>query len=168
MDSPSTPSTPQTPDTPFLPPPPEPYEIKIITKENEVQVLEFLRRFFFRDEPLNVNVKLLDGVPTCPDLEEYSLKAIKDNVSVMAITNSGKIIGVSLNGIVRKHQKEEESEITDPKFTKIVELLEHIDREVDIFGRYPDIDKQMLVEILSVDGSWRGLGIAKKLMNRTR
>lgn len=168
LDSGSTPSTPLTPDTPLLPPP-EPFSIKTITKNDTEKVLEFLKRFFFRDEPLNVDVKLLEGEQTCPDLEEFSLKAIKDNVSYMAITDSGKIIGVCLNGLIERNAPEEEELIiNNSKFSKIFNLLTYVDVEANVFGKYPDVDKMIFVEVLSVDGSWRGQGIAKKLMNKTR
>ncbi|XP_022918295.2 arylalkylamine N-acetyltransferase 1-like [Onthophagus taurus] len=162
-----TPCTPQTPDTPLLPPP-EPFQLRVIKKEESEKVLDFLRTFFFRDEPLNVDVKLLDGEKTCKELEEYSMKALKDNVSVMAITDSGKIIGVCLNGIINKNDGKEEFIVKDPKFSKITNLLSYVDKMADVFGKYPDIDKMISVDILSVDKSWRGQGIAKKLMNKTR
>ncbi|KRT84410.1 hypothetical protein AMK59_2792, partial [Oryctes borbonicus] len=156
VDSSSTPSTPLTPDTPSILPPPEPFSIEKIKPRDTEKVLEFLRNFFFRDEPLNVNIKLLEGEQTCPDLEEFSLKAIKDNVSLMAITESGKIIGVSLNGIIERNITGDDLIVTDPKFSKILGLLTYVDKEADVFRRYPDVDKMILVEILSVDGSWRG------------
>ncbi|KAK9738015.1 Acetyltransferase (GNAT) family [Popillia japonica] len=169
VESSSTPSTPLTPDTPLLPPP-EPYNIRTIGKEDTEKVLAFLRTFFFRDEPLNVDIKLLEDEQTCPDLEEFSLKAIKDNVSLMAITDSGKIIGVSLNGLIERNiaADDDDLDVTDPKFSKILGLLNYVDKEANVFERYPDVNKMILVEILSVDGSWRGQGIAKKLMNKTR
>lgn len=111
---------------------------------------------------------MLDGEHTCSDLEEFSLKAIKDEVSLLAITDSGNIIGVSLNCLIQRNAVEEEFIVKDPKFSKILGLLNYVDKEADVFGRCPDVDKVILVEILSVDGSWRGQGIAKKLMNQTR
>lgn len=88
----SAPSTPSSPTSP----PAEPYEIKAVTSQDGVRVLEFLKTFFFRDEPLNVNLRLIEHPEyRCKELEEYSIKCLKDNLSLMAVTNSGKIIGVS-------------------------------------------------------------------------
>lgn len=160
-DSMSTPSTPTTPI--------EPYSIKPIKQADSESVLNFLRKFFFRDEPLNVDIKLLDTPDaTCKELEDYSVKSIKDGLSLMAVSESGKIIGVCLNGCMKREDPEEEEDCPNPKFAKILKLLGTVDKQADVFGQFPDVDKVMIVKILSVDGSWRGRGIAKELMDRTR
>lgn len=76
------------------------YHIQLICKEDKPKVLKFLRRFFFRDEPLNHSIELIpEGEDsTCVELEEYSLSALMDNLSLMAVSSSGAIIGVQLNG----------------------------------------------------------------------
>lgn len=38
----------------------------------------------------------------CKELEEYSTKSIVDNCSFKALNSNGEIIGVFLNGIVKK------------------------------------------------------------------
>lgn len=112
---------------------------------------------------------------TCPELEEYSIKTIDDGMSVMAITPYGQIIGVCLNGITRKKDSEEldihnasEDSCHNKKFCKIIKFLQHIERESNIFAKYTEINKILCVKILSVDCSWRGRGIAKELMDKTR
>lgn len=56
-----------------------PYTIVPITKDDSEKVVYFLRKFFFRDEPLNVTVGLLDEPnTTCPELEEYCTNCIPD------------------------------------------------------------------------------------------
>lgn len=162
----SSPSTPGTPCTPPL----DPYEIEVIQKDDKEEVLDFLRRFFIRDEPLNVAVKLLDNDESrCAELEEYSLKELDNGFNLKAVSN-GKIIGVSLNGILERGYINELAEVSCPnkKFEKVLMLLDHVAKESDVFSHFPDVDKAMCVKILSVDGKWRGRGIAKDLMNRTR
>ncbi|XP_017786621.1 PREDICTED: dopamine N-acetyltransferase-like isoform X2 [Nicrophorus vespilloides] len=163
-------STPSTPTTPLSSPPVEPYDIQIITKPDVEKVIGFLRKFFFRDEPLNVNVKLLEGDDaTCLELEEFSVKSIKDGLSLMAVSESGKVVGVCLNGAMRRNDVEEDEEdCPNEKFAKILNLLETVDKQADIFGKFPDVNSVMNVKILSVDTTWRGRGIAKQLMDRTR
>lgn len=165
MSVPSTPSTPTSPG-------PEPYEVKTITENDSEPLLEFLRTFFFKDEPLNVAVKLIEFKDsTCVELEQFSLKSINEGTSLMAVSSSGKIIGVCLNGKLQNDDpKEEEEECPNPKFAKILKLLDYADQEGTqiIAQKYPDVDKVMFVKILSVDGAWRGKGIAKELMDRTR
>ncbi|XP_063915207.1 arylalkylamine N-acetyltransferase 1-like isoform X1 [Zophobas morio] len=165
VDSVSTPSTPSTPCSP----PAEPYAIEIITANDKEEVVQFLRTFFIRDEPLNYSIGLLDGRPTCVELEEYSLKDLDNGLNLKAVCN-GKIIGVCLNGILERGYTDEIEEVTcpDKKFAKILRLLDHVAVESKIFTHFPDVNKAITVKILSVDSSLRGRGIAKDLMNKTR
>ena len=56
-----------------------PYSIVPITVEDSDKVVHFLRTFFFRDEPLNVAVGLLDEPgATCKELEEYCVNCIPE------------------------------------------------------------------------------------------
>ncbi|KYB28020.1 Dopamine N-acetyltransferase-like Protein [Tribolium castaneum] len=165
VDSVSTPSTPSTPCSP----PAEPFSIEVITAGDADEVLRFLRCFFIRDEPLNHSIGLLDGKETCPELESYSIKDLDSGLNLKAVSN-GKIIGVCLNGILTRGYLEEieEANCEDKKFESILRLLDHVAVQSDIFSHFPDVDKAMVVKILSVDSSLRGRGIAKDLMNRTR
>jgi hypothetical protein len=77
------------------------YHMEIIDKDDKLRVLKFLRRFFFRDEPLNQCIQLIpEGEDsTCEELEDYCSNAsFENNLSLMAISASGTIVGVSLNG----------------------------------------------------------------------
>lgn len=77
------------------------YHIEIITRDDKHRVLKFLRRFFFRDEPLNQNIALIpEGEDsTCLELEDYCSKSsLENNLSLMAVSSTGAIIGVLLNG----------------------------------------------------------------------
>lgn len=162
----STPSTPSTPCTP----PAEAYEINRITETDFEAVLEFLRTFFFRDEPLNVNIKLLDGDNArCEELENYCLEVMRDGMSLKAVSASGALIGVCLNGMVKREGDEHDGEFCkDVKFKKILDLLDTVDEQANVFGLFADVDKYMSVKILSVDGKWRGRKIAQELMGHTR
>lgn len=54
-----------------------PYTIIPITNDVKDRVVNFLRKFFFRDEPLNMAVGLLDEPnANCTELEEYCLACI--------------------------------------------------------------------------------------------
>lgn len=163
MSAESTPtSTPSTPITGG-------YEIVKVEKEDGQRAIAFLNKFFFRDEPLNVEKNLLDTPEaTCPELEGYSIKSIEEGVSLMAVDSNGDIVGITVNGVINRDEPEEEFDCPNEKFSKILNLLETVDKQADVFGQFPDIDNLLLVKILSVDSSWRGRGIAKALVDRTR
>lgn len=52
------------------------------------------------------------------------------------------------------------------KFKKILKLLNHVDMEINLPKRYPG-QKVIELRILSVDGTWRGRGVAKALIEKT-
>ncbi|XP_074037780.1 dopamine N acetyltransferase isoform X2 [Leptinotarsa decemlineata] len=158
----STCSTPSTPTSPID------FEIRIATDEDREQIREFLQNFFYKDEPLNSFLQLInEDNPRCLDLEKFTLKDLNNGLNLLAIHDK-KLIGVCLNGLMERGKAEEEFVCKDEKFSKIVQLLEHVAEESDPFKKYPGIDKAVTVKILSVDGSYRGKGIAKDLMARTR
>ena len=93
-------------------------------------------------------------------------------LSVMAVTGTGKVVGVSLNGSHEPGHLDEMQNNADTcphsKFRKILQLLVEVERRADVFRKYPDIDKLVEVRILSVDTVMRGRGIAKALLEKTR
>ncbi|XP_030766405.1 dopamine N-acetyltransferase-like isoform X1 [Sitophilus oryzae] len=165
LDEPMSP-----PITPTTPVSPKEYDIQLATSADKEDILIFLREFFFKDEPLNNYLGLIsEDRPRCIDLEEYCTKELDNGLNLKAVHN-GKIIGLSLNGILERGylDKEDDYKVTDPKFSKIIRLLDRVGKESDIFARFPEFDKTVTVKILSVNGAYRGQGIAKELVNKTR
>lgn len=148
------------------------YRIEIITKDDKLRVLKFLRRFFFRDEPLNQSIELIPKGEdsTCLELEEYcSVSSIENNLSLMAVSSSGAIIGILLNGKMDPPSEEEPAYISgcgNPKFKKILRLLHHVDKNVNRDGQFRGLNI-LEIRIISVDSSWRGKGVAKALIEKT-
>jgi hypothetical protein len=60
------------------------YRIVPMTPKDADSVLQHLRAFFFRQEPLNVCVKLLgeSGDEACLELENYCLKTIPEGTAL--------------------------------------------------------------------------------------
>lgn len=133
------------------------------------ETLQFLRKFFIRDEPLNYSLGLLEGRSKCNELEEFCVKELDNGINLKAVSN-GKIIGLCFNGILTKGYIDEIEEVDcpDKKFEKILKLLDHVAVESNVFGKFEDCDKALTVKILSVDSAWRGRGIAKELMDKSR
>ncbi|KAJ8945447.1 hypothetical protein NQ318_009905 [Aromia moschata] len=160
----SCPSTPSTPTSPVD------YEISVATEADREDIRKFLQTFFFRDEPLNSYLELInDERPTCKELEDFSLKELDNGFNLKA-THNGKLIGVSLNGILERGWLDRDPAYfwcNDEKFNLILALLGYVTRQADTFNAFPGCDKAMTVKILSVDSAYRGKGLAKALMSRT-
>ncbi|PNF13874.1 hypothetical protein B7P43_G11475 [Cryptotermes secundus] len=150
------------------------YTIVPVTTEDNEMVLDHLRRFFFRQEPLNVYIKLLgeSGNETCAELENYCVETILEGLSLMALSATGKVVGVSLNGSHEPGHLDEMQENADncpnPRFRKILQLLVAVERGSEVFSKFPDVDRLVEVRILSVDTAVRGRGIAKALLEKSR
>jgi len=148
---------------------PNDIRIELVTESDGEEVLQLLKKFFFKDEPLNTFLDLGE----CKELEKWSLSCIPENCSFKALNSNGEIIGVFLNGIVRKGDQHNHDPDTGSatcqhsKFKKILTLFEHIDSQFDIYKLYPDIDCYLDGKIWSVDVNYRGCGIAGKLTQRT-
>lgn len=128
----------------------------------------------------------------CEDLEEYCKKSIPDACSYKAVNSNGDIVGVYLNGIIKKPvsfmlhtsyndnhyslqifyvSKQSEDEVAVPlasktsheKFKIIMQLMDYIDSKFSIFDLYPDIDAFIDGKILAVDPRYRGKNIAGRL-----
>ncbi|KAL0266722.1 UNVERIFIED_CONTAM: hypothetical protein PYX00_009190 [Menopon gallinae] len=145
------------------------YSLRVIASEDIPEVIDFLSRFFFRDEPLNIETGMdLDYSIRCPEMEAYCTNSIPEGNSVMAYSNTNEVVGVCLSGGVRRNEQKDSSECTNDKFRKVMNLLIESDRQTDIFSRYPKLDSLLDVKIISVDTNWRGMGICKALLEKTR
>ncbi|XP_054736531.1 arylalkylamine N-acetyltransferase 1 [Anastrepha obliqua] len=146
-----------------------PYKVQPVTDEDKDAVLAMLRRFFFKDEPLNKFLNLGD----CPELEEYTLKCVKDNCSFKAVHNNGELIGVFLNGLLKRPPPD--AAVPDKpadscqhqKFKKILNFFDRIEENFNIFDLYPNTDTILDGKILSVNSDYRGMGIAGRLTEST-
>lgn len=62
------------------------YKIVHVTPKDTEKVLEHLRRFFFREEPLNICIKLLgeNGDEDCYELEQYCSQTIPEGIRILS------------------------------------------------------------------------------------
>lgn len=121
-----------------------------------------------------------------PTLEDFSLSTLAENISVAAQAPDGTLVGVCVNSCLtraddeqgRLESQREASDVledvtaladADAKFDQIRRLLSRTSAQGDVFAHVPaDVDRVFDIFILSVDDSWRGMGIAKKLLDRSR
>ncbi|XP_047533907.1 arylalkylamine N-acetyltransferase 1 isoform X1 [Vanessa atalanta] len=148
------------------------YTLRKLTPKDKEPVIDFLRRFFFRDEPLNLTINLLETPESrCIELEDYASSTLSDGASVAAIDENGDFVGMVINGIVKR----EEVDYTDksegcpnPKFRRILKLLGHLDREARIWDKLPQSCHTVLeIRIASTHSDWRGRGLMRVLCEET-
>lgn len=145
------------------------YQIRIITEDDTETVLSHLRKFFFKDEPLNEYVKLIEFEDsTCIELEQFCAEKIYEKNSVIAITPLGEVVGVCLNGTLEVDHGDD-GECLNKKFVKILRLLNYCAKIAQpVFQeRFPGSNKVLNVRVLSTDTAWRGHGIAGALIRES-
>ncbi|PSN34250.1 hypothetical protein C0J52_18039 [Blattella germanica] len=54
------------------------YEIRRATSKDNENILDFMRTNFFKDEPLNIAVGLMEGTDNCPELEAFCMETLAD------------------------------------------------------------------------------------------
>lgn len=92
----------------------------------------------------------------------------------MALSQTGDIMGVILNNIMHRDDVEEEDDDDDgtcnknSKFKEIVVLLDKIKREANVFTHYPTVDRIMEIKIVTVNEEYRGQGVCKALVDKTK
>lgn len=112
-------------------------------------------------------------VEDCAEARDWSLECIREGFSFKAIDSSnGNIIGIVMNDVWHKTDTDRRSNglaesLKNEKLKIIVTFCEHIENQVDLFELYPGYDRAMYVNKLSVDTTYRNLGIGRQLLNRT-
>ena len=66
-------------------------------------MLDLLYTNFHTDEPMSRSLRIFDGTNRIPEADDYTLRALAENLSVLAVDSiTNKLLGVSVNGVVKK------------------------------------------------------------------
>lgn len=66
---------------------------RIVDQSRYTEVLDLLYTNFHTDEPMSRALKIFDGTNRIPEADEYTLRALTENLSLMAVdslTNKGR------------------------------------------------------------------------------
>ncbi|XP_073946326.1 arylalkylamine N-acetyltransferase 1-like isoform X2 [Choristoneura fumiferana] len=148
------------------------YTLRKLSASDKEITLAFLRRFFFRDEPMNRAVELLETPDArCPELEDYASSSLSDGVSIAAFDDLGEMVGVVINGIVKREEADytdKSEECSNLKFRRIIKVLGHLDREARIWDKVAKhCNKVVEIRIASTHSEWRGRGLMRVLCEET-
>ncbi|KAE9537685.1 hypothetical protein AGLY_006708 [Aphis glycines] len=149
------------------------FNIVPITDNDKEVVINSLKQYFFRDEPLCASSGLMEEKESVIQLENFCVDLLRNEISFMAVsTETGELIGASLNSpMFRGNEIQEIGEENNEKSSKyndIMGLLDKAERDTDIFGKYPNIDRIMELKIITVNEAYRGQGICKALVNKSK
>lgn len=90
----------------------------------------------------------------------------------MAVSEKGDPIGVMLNNTTRRDREKkyivDDSNKKNSKYNEIMSILGKIQREVDLYGKYPNVNHIMHICVAAVNDSYRGRGVCKALIAKTK
>lgn len=96
------------------------------------------------------------------------------------MSDYGDILGLCLNRTLIKENNDDcdrdngecifdnNKFVDDAKADRIMYLLDTLKEKTDLFGQFPNADKVLDIFIVSVDDTYRGKGICKALIDKTR
>ncbi|PSN52944.1 hypothetical protein C0J52_03647 [Blattella germanica] len=138
----------------------EDYDIVPATVGDRDRIAEFLSQTYFKYEPLNMSEARNPNRTT--DASRY-LGFLTQNTSLMAITKSGLIIGIAING--ENSSEELNRPLQNP--SKIQKFIRVFEQKANIWQLTGE-DRGMFVRILVVDPIAGGRGIGKALMIQSK
>ncbi|KAF5294539.1 hypothetical protein FQR65_LT10731 [Abscondita terminalis] len=144
------------------------FTIRLATKNDLPKIIDHLRDYFYRDEPINASVCLIDSIPSNSTPEDLCLESVEDGVSFIAIDRFNQIIGVCLNEVCHRFQISQDVHLDNPTLSSIFKFLDYTHTEAQVFEKFPQIEKLLCVNIISVSALWRGNGVAERLLVETR
>lgn len=91
----------------------------------------------------------------------------------MAVSReTGEMIGATLNSTVCRGDKiKQYSDKNNDRSIKYNEIMIFLDKagwDTDLFGQYPNIDRIMKLEMITMNEAYRGQGVCKALVNKSK
>lgn len=106
-------------------------------------------------------------------MKNKNILSCDSGMTFMAVSKTGDIMGVILNTVMLRDDAGEEEDDDETcnknlKFKDIVDLLDKIKREADVFAQYPNVNRILEIKIVTVNDAYRGQGVCKALIDRTK
>lgn len=140
--------------------------IRVAQSHDYDAVLEFLREFYYKEEPITV-AHPIPGNTT--DDEQFTMSGITYGSVLIAIDNeSEKMVGALSAGPIKHGNADamiEDAKSTETeKWKDIMLLLAYIEKKSDIFQRF-DVSKALYIHAIGVHHEYRGQGIGERLFD---
>ena len=146
----------------------EDYDIVNATEVSQDNIVEFLRRAYYKHEPLNVAV----GIP--PDRPINSivpLQYLSEGKSLIAVSRNGRrVLGFCGNAVMTPSRNEnitQQKLHAEPPYNIILEFYFKIEDSADIW-KETGADRAICICHLGVDPAVKGRGIGRRLMEASR
>lgn len=134
--------------------------LELSSEERMDSLISFLKETFWIDEPLCKSL----GLHVCEDTTRRTAYRLKDNLSILMVSNStGNIIGCLTMCIVTVNVADDTAILQNENLKKIRTFLAHKWEEKNVFKHF-GVKKAVHFLHLSTDKNYQRRGIASKLM----
>ncbi|CAK1543197.1 unnamed protein product [Leptosia nina] len=146
------------------------YTVQRVTDADTENVLKFLRRTFFVQEPVYKKVAFTTSEnDERPELDIY-LRYTLPGISFKAIDSEGNIVGVLISGTQSIRDRLDSllmKYCTDPNLKMILQMSALMESGAQLRAKYPDEEKIFEITMAATDEKWQNKGIMKTLMQET-
>ncbi|XP_017466629.1 PREDICTED: uncharacterized protein LOC108359319 [Rhagoletis zephyria] len=149
-------------------------QIRRIELSDHDEVLQFLRKHYYLEEPLTIGSEPKEQDP---EDEKFNMSQLANGTCLMAVIESGggekrkRIAGVLISGpkdsSEAAHLFEEVARLGSNKWGRTLKLLACIERDSNVYERY-NVAKALHVHIVAVDSAIRGRAIGARLIEEEK
>ncbi|XP_060848906.1 arylalkylamine N-acetyltransferase 1-like [Rhopalosiphum padi] len=139
------------------------------------KVIEFIKKFFFQQEPLIRCIQLFKDVESVEKLQNHLFKTLDNGLTFKAVSSNGDLIGVITNEIIDRNNEtrsnctsNNEDQEGSLKFNEFMKLFQKIEQESNMFERYTDVNRVMDIKAVAVNEKFRGQGVCKALFYKCK
>ncbi|XP_022826742.1 uncharacterized protein LOC111356567 [Spodoptera litura] len=136
------------------------FHIRKIESKDKERVIDFLRKYFLRDEPMSQAVKLINGPDDrCVEAEQSVSSAIDEGFSLSAVDENEELVGVVINATMHRDDtgcKEAAENCGNPKFRRILAVLMYMREKSQLWEKVPSSCNMVMdLTMASVHPNWR-------------
>ncbi|KAF9806327.1 hypothetical protein SFRURICE_001182 [Spodoptera frugiperda] len=149
------------------------FHVRKIKSEDKECVIDFLRKYFLRDEPMSQAVKLINGPnDRCMEAEKSVASAIDEGFSVTAVDENEELVGVVINAAMHKNDcsdyKQAVEKCANPKFRRILTVLMHMREKSRLWEKVPSSCGMVMdLTMASVHPNWRKRHVMEVLARKS-
>ena len=133
--------------------------LELITENRYGDAMYIMENHFLEGQPLCGAF----GVKWSKSFERLSLTALKDNLSVMSVSNkTNEVMGILINSVLKQTDSNDSVDIEDESLKALYEFLAHKDDEIDLFNSF-GLGELFEGFLLGVNTNYRRLGVGTAL-----
>ena len=118
-------------------------------------------------EPVSRFLRIAENEGASNEASKRVRRTIQDGCSVKALNSKGAIVGIMVNAILKRGEIVD-LQSDDPIFHKKEQLINYCKRRMNLFERYPDVDKILDLAMISIEPKYLGSSVSKKLVLKSR